>query len=247
METATQFDLNAAIQNWRETLSQSPGIRAENVGELESHLRDSIATLHAKGLSAEESFLIATRRLGSAPALQSEFAKVNTKEVWLDRLLWMVVGIQLFWLCTGLATNFSRMAVIGLAKGFGYQFKQPQDWGWFTFTAGIFVAARLLALIAAVWVSWTLIRRSSAIFSWVFLRSFGTGLAIIAGAGILVDVMGVSNIVFVRWFSVQEYGAMMMSASISEIVVALLTILAIAALTIYLVRRRLRSPPRIVS
>ena len=51
METTTSFDLNRAIQSWRENLAQSPAFRGENLNELESHLRDSVATWQARGLS----------------------------------------------------------------------------------------------------------------------------------------------------------------------------------------------------
>src|SRR5690349_14090776 len=43
MENPTSFDLNRAVQQWRETLAQSPAFRGENLNELESHLSDSIA------------------------------------------------------------------------------------------------------------------------------------------------------------------------------------------------------------
>ena len=46
--TSTPFDLNQAIQQWRDGLAQSPAIRGENLDELEVHLRDSVATLQAR-------------------------------------------------------------------------------------------------------------------------------------------------------------------------------------------------------
>src|ERR1043165_8539789 len=58
MEATTPFDLNQAIQRWRENLGQSPAFRSENLFELESHLRDSIATLQRQGLSDEEALLV---------------------------------------------------------------------------------------------------------------------------------------------------------------------------------------------
>ncbi len=77
MATTTTFDLSLAIQQWREKLVQSPHFKAENVAELESHVRDSVVTLQSNGLSSEESFLIATRRVGSVENLEPEFGKVN--------------------------------------------------------------------------------------------------------------------------------------------------------------------------
>jgi hypothetical protein len=96
METSTSFDLNLAIQRWRENLGQSPAFRSENLNELESHLRDSIATLQTRGLSAEESFTVAAKRIGRGQPLETEFAKVNAHAVWLDRILWMLIGVQVW-------------------------------------------------------------------------------------------------------------------------------------------------------
>jgi hypothetical protein len=90
------FDLNLAIQHWRETLAQSPAFRSENLNELESHLRDSVASLQTRGLSEEEAFLIASRRIGDGKQLENEFGKINRRAMWADRVLWMLVGFQ-FW------------------------------------------------------------------------------------------------------------------------------------------------------
>ena len=40
--------------------------------------------------------IVATRRLGRPAGLESEFAKINRREVWLSRLLWMLIGIQVW-------------------------------------------------------------------------------------------------------------------------------------------------------
>jgi hypothetical protein len=77
MENISEFDLNIALRRWLERLGQSPQVKAENLKELESHVRDSVVQLQTKGLSSEESFLVATHRVGSAEKLEPEFAKVN--------------------------------------------------------------------------------------------------------------------------------------------------------------------------
>jgi len=92
MENQTSFDLNDAIQRWRGDLVKSPSFRADDLDELESHLRDSESSLRTQGLTAEEAFLIAARRTGSRDVLAAEFAAVNGSSVWLDRLVWMTTG-----------------------------------------------------------------------------------------------------------------------------------------------------------
>lgn len=77
MENVSQFDLNIALQRWLARLGQSPQVKAENLKELESHVRDSVVQLQTKGLSSEESFLVATHRVGNPEKLEPEFAKMN--------------------------------------------------------------------------------------------------------------------------------------------------------------------------
>lgn len=98
------FDLNLAIQRWRENLAQSPAFHSENLNELESHLRDSVATLRSHGLSDEEAFLIASHRLGNGQQLESEFGKVNRTATWADRILWMLIGFQIWALVSDLVS-----------------------------------------------------------------------------------------------------------------------------------------------
>src|SRR5512137_1368816 len=93
MESSTSFDLNQALAHWRGNLQNVGGFSAANLEELEGHLRESISTLHARGLSVEEAFLVATRRLGSERQLADEFAKANPQRTWTERALWMVAGV----------------------------------------------------------------------------------------------------------------------------------------------------------
>lgn len=77
MENVSEFDLNVALHQWLVRLGQSPQMKAGDLKELESHVRDSVGQLQTKGLSSEESFLVATHRVGSPEKLEPEFAKVN--------------------------------------------------------------------------------------------------------------------------------------------------------------------------
>src|SRR5205814_2316090 len=76
MENETPFNLEDAICKWRDSLLQSSRLRAEELEELELHLRDSVGALHKRGLSEDEAWLIAQRRLGQREALKDEYAKV---------------------------------------------------------------------------------------------------------------------------------------------------------------------------
>ncbi len=93
MENQITFDLKAALQCWRAELEKSSSFRKDDLDELESHVCDSAEALKAQGLTDEEAFLIAIRRTGQQEQLAAEFATINGSSVWLERLVWMAIGI----------------------------------------------------------------------------------------------------------------------------------------------------------
>jgi hypothetical protein len=90
------FDLRSAVENWRRELLQGEAIAIADINEMETHLHEEIESLAGHGLSEEEAFLVAVRRLGDAGDLTCEFAKVNGAFVWRRRLFWMLMGVMLF-------------------------------------------------------------------------------------------------------------------------------------------------------
>ena len=92
MENQTRYDLNAAIENWRQELAVQANLTAEVRRELETHLRDAIAGFQQRGLNDEESFWLACKRVGQPPELGEEFVKANPAAVWRERILWIAVG-----------------------------------------------------------------------------------------------------------------------------------------------------------
>jgi hypothetical protein len=91
--------LEELLQQWKKDLRTLEGLRPLDVEELEQHVRDSAADLTTKGLSNEEAFLIATRRLGEHYALGREFGKVNGSHIWTRRAFWMLAGYLLMQIC----------------------------------------------------------------------------------------------------------------------------------------------------
>ena len=111
MENQTSFDLSDAIRKWRGNLAQSAAFRSADLDELEAHLRDAIPAFEAAGLSSEESFLIASRRIGSRHTLESEFAKINPARAWLNRP-WLAGLLQI--VTPGLGNLYSGRPLRGL-------------------------------------------------------------------------------------------------------------------------------------
>ena len=48
MENQTRYDLNAAVENWRNELAAQPNLASDDRRELETHLRDLISEFAAK-------------------------------------------------------------------------------------------------------------------------------------------------------------------------------------------------------
>ncbi len=74
--------LESQIEQWRTFLRRRQAIQAVDVAELEDHLRESIGALMASGLSADEAFLVAVKRLGDMDALSREFAREHSDRLW---------------------------------------------------------------------------------------------------------------------------------------------------------------------
>ena len=146
MENATQFDLNDALRQWREKMAASPTFRGADLDELEAHLRDSIQSLQTRGLSAHEAFWVAGSRLGENDLLEREFEKVNTERVWLNRVLWMVVGSIGIGLLSRSATtliDFLTLGTYGLLPEYVGK-PNPHLMGWFNLVANLVLLVGLI-------------------------------------------------------------------------------------------------------
>jgi hypothetical protein len=75
------------ITEWRTYVAKSPAVNGHDVDELEGHLRDEIAELDAAGLSADEAFLVAVKRMGALDTLSREFAREHRGRLWKQLVL----------------------------------------------------------------------------------------------------------------------------------------------------------------
>ncbi len=78
--------LESQIAEWRAYVANAPGVNGRDVDELEDHLRHQIAELSAAGLTADEGFLIAVKRLGDVDGLSREFAREHSGRLWKQLL-----------------------------------------------------------------------------------------------------------------------------------------------------------------
>jgi hypothetical protein len=74
--------LEEQIDQWRNYLRRRQAIHTADVAELEDHLREQVARLGDAGLSSDEAFLVAVKRMGDLDALSREFAREHSERLW---------------------------------------------------------------------------------------------------------------------------------------------------------------------
>ena len=114
----------AQIAQWRAWLLRRPAIRPSDVDELEGHLRDQIAALVDAGLSGDEAFLVAVKRMGSLDAVSREFAREHSERLWKQLVVAAHGELD------GARTARTEVAVVlGLAVAAALAVKVPELFG----------------------------------------------------------------------------------------------------------------------
>jgi len=247
METTTRFDLNQEIQRWRENLGRSPSFESDNLEELESHLRDSISSLEGKGLSLAEAFLIAVRRIGAGDAVESEFGKVNTRSVWLDRFLWMLVGYQVWRLVTSGVDVLSKNVLFFGMYGFGHHFESALVSNFYPVPVVSFLIVQLAgfvgSLAACLWLFRHRGEHLARWFGWWLRNPWSLGLAF--GVLCLISIMPwLMNAGFYALLATSVDSKALSEIASSQVysggVSRLITTTAFVWLTLLLARKRLK-------
>jgi hypothetical protein len=140
--------VEAQIAEWRAYVANAPGVNGHDVDELEDHLRHQIAELTAAGLTADEGFLVAVKRMGDLDALSREFAREHSGRLWKQLMLsgedepaqafvgWLETLV--FALAAAVAIQVARLAA-------GFPDEEPT---WFARNVGLFVLPFLAGYFA---------------------------------------------------------------------------------------------------
>jgi hypothetical protein len=97
MENQPGFNLDAALEKWRDELIALPNLTPEIRRELEIHLCDIISEYQKDGRNDEEAFRLALARFGQPQQLVEEFKKAQPGHS-IIRWIMLVIG----WLAGGL-------------------------------------------------------------------------------------------------------------------------------------------------
>ncbi len=87
MDSTADPRVEAQIRQWRSYVLRRRTVDETDVDELEDHLRNQISELGAAGLSEDESFLVAIKRLGAINELSREFARERSSRLWKQLVL----------------------------------------------------------------------------------------------------------------------------------------------------------------
>jgi hypothetical protein len=82
-----QEELEGQFAQWRQYVQRRRELQPCDVEELEDHLRGSVDELVVAGLSADEAFLVAVKRMGSLDELSREFAREHSERLWKQLVL----------------------------------------------------------------------------------------------------------------------------------------------------------------
>jgi hypothetical protein len=167
------FDLTEAVLGWRRRMGAQPDIQEGDLDELEDHLRETVAELRGTGLSDEEAFLLAARRLGDPETLAGEFATADPGLRRRLRLRWMVIGalaVLVLRFASDIVADSLTGASFWLPAGDSLHLMAGSQLGW---TAGLL---RLTVFIAGAFLIWRLLTSDEAASRVKRSRFWSTGL-----------------------------------------------------------------------
>ena len=123
MTTFADQPLEDQIAEWRAYVCRRKALHSPDVEELEGHLRDQLVALTQAGLTGDEAFLVAVKRMGSLDALSREFARAHSERLWKQLVIAPETDVQ---------TNTRRdelVVVLSLAAAAAVATKVPALFG----------------------------------------------------------------------------------------------------------------------
>ena len=191
--------VESQIAEWRAYVAKAPALNGHDVDELEAHLRDQIAELDAAGLTADEAFLVAVKRMGDLDTLSREFAREHSGRLWKQLVLrgedesarpssgWFEALV--FALAAAVAIQVARLAA---------RFPEEEA-GWLLRNIGVFVLPFLAGYFAR--------RRQLDIRQWVITAVPFVLVALVVNlypyrAGSATELLVALHLPVVLWFAV---------------------------------------------
>ena len=115
--------LEEHIGEWRTYFSKRQAVHTADVEELEDHLRSQVEALSKAGLTQDEAFLVAIKRLGDLDSVSREFANEYSERLWKQLVVAPVAG------ASSSSSRREAIMAIGLAIAAGIAVKVPELFG----------------------------------------------------------------------------------------------------------------------
>ena len=165
-------ELETQFAQWRHYVQRRPGLRRSDADELEDHLRGSVDELVAAGLSADEAFLVAVKRMGSLDELSREFAREHSERLWKQ----LVLAGDVDGPAAGRRSHRDLWVMVGCAAGAAVSVKVPELFG-LRFDEDDWFYPPNLSLFALPWLAGFLAwrRRPSRPLLAILVALFGLG------------------------------------------------------------------------
>jgi hypothetical protein len=190
--------MESQIAEWRTFVAGAPAVNGHDVEELEDHLRHQIAELNAAGLTDDEAFLVAVKRMGDLDVVSREFAREHSDRLWKQLLGpgedaspapsgW--VEALVFAVAAAVAIEVARLAA-------GFPGKEPT---WFTRNLSLFVLPFLAAYFAR--------RRQLSTRAWMLAAAPFALVALVINvypydAGSDTEILVALHLPVVLWFAI---------------------------------------------
>jgi hypothetical protein len=143
-----QEALEAQFAQWRHYVRRRRELQPSDADELEDHLRGSVDELVAVGLSADEAFLVAVKRMGSLDELSREFAREHSERLWKQLVLTGETGSP----AADTRSRRDQWAMVICAAGAAASIKAPAMFG-MTFDEDGSFYGRNISLFALPWLA----------------------------------------------------------------------------------------------
>ncbi|HEY7480638.1 MAG TPA: permease prefix domain 1-containing protein [Gemmatimonadales bacterium] len=209
--------LEKQIDAWRAHLRRSRAITGSDAEELEDHLREQIASLGDGGLSEDEAFLVAVKRMGAVDALTREFAREHSDRLWKQLVLsrnggdgeaeWPAAeGTRKMWVALGLAV--AAGVAIKLPALFGFDFHDDAPFyllnlSFFTlpFVAAYFAWDRPLPPASRIWLAAVFALAAIAVNAFPFSPSPGADTEVLTSIHLPIALWLAIGVAYVggRW------------------------------------------------
>jgi hypothetical protein len=116
--------LEEQIDQWRSYLRRRQAIHSVDVVELEDHLREQVAGLVEAGLTTDEAFLVAVKRMGDLDTLSREFAREHSDRLWKQLVMTGTEDTE-----QQSSKRADTIVAFGLAVAAAVAFKLPELFG----------------------------------------------------------------------------------------------------------------------